>query len=139
MKGCFVFPHKEMKKANKGFRFFYGSPCWARPVSTCPAQTDPLGTGIHPRGRKTFPGGGLRLPSLFALGRGSLDHFVCSLLGAFRPVLSSLFSMQRKEQQKGEFPSRNAFQVCWGLPVVLIPLGSPFPWAQLKCQSSPSP
>lgn len=27
VKGCFVFAHKEMKKANKGFNLFYDSPC----------------------------------------------------------------------------------------------------------------
>lgn len=101
MKGCFVFPHKEMKKANKGFNFFYGSLCWASPVSMCPAQTDPLEMGIHPWGKKTFQGEGLRLPSLFSLGRGSLGHLVSSLLVAFRSVLPSLFSIQRKSSRKG--------------------------------------
>lgn len=65
MKGCFVFPHKDMKKVNKSFHFFYDSLCWTSPVSLCPAQTDPLGMGIHPQGGKTFPGEGLRLPSLW--------------------------------------------------------------------------
>lgn len=104
MKGCFVLPHKEMKKANKGFNVFYGSQCWASPVSSCPAQTEPLGTGIHPWGWKTFPGRGLRVPSLFSLGRGSLGHLVSSLLVAFRPVLSSLFSTQRRSSKKGASP-----------------------------------
>lgn len=104
MKGCFVLPHKEMKKANKGFHVFYGSQCWASPVSSCPAQTEPLGTGIQPWGWKTFPGRGLRVPSLFSLGRGSVGHLVSSLLVAFRPVLSSLFSTQRKSSKRGVSP-----------------------------------
>lgn len=37
MKGCFVFPHKEMKKANKDFHFLYGSVLCklSNPVSRC--------------------------------------------------------------------------------------------------------
>lgn len=118
MKGCFVFPHKEMKKTNKGFYFFYGSLCWASPVSSCPAQTDFLGTGIHPWGRKTF----------FSLGRGSF-----CLLVAFRSVLPSLFSLQTKGVSIPGVLGSPCTQPGHGFD----PRGSPFPLSTPQIPAQP--
>lgn len=129
MKGCFVFPHKEMTKANKGFNFFYGSLCWASPVSMCPAQTDPLEMGIHPWGKKTFQGEGLRLPSLFSLGRGSLGVTLSPVSWwlldlSFPPCFPS-----RERAAEREFPTLPAVlgSLCKRAGRGFDPMGIPLP------------
>lgn len=70
MKGCFVFPHKEMKKANKGFRFFLWLSVLGKPGVHVSCSNRPSGEENSPMGLENLPWGRAEASQPVFLGKG---------------------------------------------------------------------